>query len=60
MQGLVRFVKVDTGTYQDLAIKHNIRGLPTVTLFMEGRVVDRIAGALPEPTFRSWLQRWLH
>lgn len=51
----VRFVKVDTETQQNLAMKYQIRSIPTVMVFKDGERVDVINGALPKSQFQQWL-----
>ncbi|WP_367990013.1 thioredoxin TrxC [Vibrio sp. NTOU-M3] len=51
----VRFVKVDTETQQNLAMKYQIRSIPTVMVFKGGERVDIINGALPKSQFQQWL-----
>jgi thioredoxin 2 len=55
--GKVRFVKVDTEAEQGLAARNNIRSIPTLALFKEGRELDRVSGALPGPQLSAWLTR---
>jgi thioredoxin 2 len=57
--GQVRFVKVDTEAEQGLAARHNIRSIPTLALFKNGREVDRVSGALPGPQLAAWLRQHL-
>lgn len=54
-QGRVRFVKVDTEAHQQAAALHQIRSIPTLALFQQGREVARVSGALPGPQLRAWL-----
>jgi len=54
-QGRVRFVKVDTEAHQQAAAQHQIRSIPTLALFRQGREVARVSGALPGPQLRAWL-----
>ncbi|MGD8111557.1 thioredoxin TrxC [Vibrio sp. TRT 21S02] len=51
----VRFVKVDTEAQQNLAMKYQIRSIPTVMVFKGGKRVDVINGALPKSQFQQWL-----
>jgi len=43
--GLVLVLKVDTDRWPGLARQHNVRGIPTLLLFDEGREVRRHVGA---------------
>jgi len=55
--GRVRFAKVDTEAEQDIGARHNIRSIPTLALFVGGREVDRVSGALPAAQLQAWLAR---
>ncbi|MDD4882277.1 MAG: thioredoxin TrxC [Gallionellaceae bacterium] len=57
--GQVRFVKVNTEVEQGLAARHNIRSIPTLALFRNGRELDRVSGALPGPQLAAWLRQHL-
>ncbi len=49
------FVKVDTEQEQALAGQFNIRSIPTLAVFKQGKEVARQAGAMDANTLRSWL-----
>lgn len=51
--GKVNFAKVDTDANQSLAMRYNILSIPTVMIFKEGRIVDRIIGAVPAQAYRQ-------
>ncbi|MDN2669048.1 thioredoxin TrxC [Vibrio sp. 14N.309.X.WAT.E.F5] len=57
--GDVRFVKVDTEAQQQLAAMYQIRSIPTVMVFKDGKRVDTINGALPKGQFDQWLNQAL-
>jgi thioredoxin 2 len=46
--GRVLVAKLDTSRHQMTAGKFNIRGVPTLLFFKEGRLVDQIVGAAPQ------------
>ncbi len=56
-KGAWRLVKINTDQHPELAIHYGVRGIPTVKLFRNGKVVDEFVGALPEPAVRRWLQQ---
>ncbi|MGF1712705.1 thioredoxin TrxC [Vibrio kagoshimensis] len=57
--GAVRFVKIDTEAQQQLAAQYQIRSIPTVMVFKNGKRVDSINGALPKSQFDQWLNQAL-
>ncbi len=36
---------------------YNIRGIPNVKLFKDGRIVDEFIGTLPEEYVREWIEK---
>ena len=58
-QTAARFVKVDTEDQQQLGAQYNIRSIPTLMVFKQGKVVDTLNGALPAAQFKSWLAQAL-
>lgn len=55
--GRVLFAKVDTEAEQQLAARYNIRSIPTLALFANGREIDRVSGALQPAQLKAWLTR---
>ena len=55
----VRFLKVDTEAEQQLAAQYNIRSIPTLMLFRNGKVVAQRAGASDAASLRAWIQQHL-
>ncbi len=56
-KGRVLFAKVDTEAEQQLAARYNIRSIPTLALFANGREIDRVSGALQPAQLKAWLAR---
>ena len=52
----VRFAKVDTETEQSLGARYNIRSIPTLALFKNGREVARQAGAMGAADIAKWVK----
>jgi thioredoxin 1 len=50
--GRVSFVKVDTDDNQELAARYDVMGIPTVMIFVDAHVVDRLVGAAPAQEYR--------
>ena len=53
----VRFLKVDTDAEQQLAAQYNIRSIPTVMMFKNGKVVAQRAGASDTQSLRAWIEQ---
>lgn len=51
----LHFVKVDTEAEKMLGSQFNIRSIPTLMVFKNGKVVDQLNGALPKQQFEQWL-----
>jgi thioredoxin 1 len=46
-QGKVKVAKLDTDNNQETAIKFNVRSIPTIMFFKDGKHVDTVVGADP-------------
>lgn len=55
--GLVRLVKINVDENQDLAAQMNVRSVPSVFGFRQGRPVDGFAGAVPDSQIKSFIER---
>lgn len=55
----VCFIKLDTQEHQLTATRYQIRSIPTLMLFYQGREITRLSGALPKSQFQQWLQQQL-
>lgn len=45
--GKVKVAKLDTDSNQETAIKYNVRSIPTIMFFKDGKHVDTVVGADP-------------
>ena len=57
--GKVKLVKVNSDENQDLAAAFQIRSIPNVIAFKDGRAVSQFMGALPEPQVRAFFDKLL-
>lgn len=55
----VRLAKLDTEQAQDIAARFNIRSIPTLALFKNGREVVRQAGAMDTAGIVRWVRSHL-
>lgn len=55
----MRLLKVDTENVQDVAARYNIRSIPTLALFRNGREVARQPGAMDAGNIINWAQSHL-
>ena len=55
----VRFAKLDTEHAQRTAAQYNIRSIPTLAIFRNGREVARQAGAMDARALSNWIQSHL-
>ena len=55
--GKVRVAKLDVDSAQQLAIQYQVSSIPTFILFKNGRVADRMMGAMPKPAFDEFIRR---
>lgn len=51
-----RFVKINTDEEQALAVRHGIRGIPTLAIFKKGVEAARISGVVDAPRFVAWVR----
>jgi putative thioredoxin len=51
--------KLDTDANPGVAARYDIRGIPAVKAFRDGRVVDEFTGAVPPATVEAFLERLL-
>ena len=52
-----RFLKVDTETEPALAAQYNIRSIPTLMVFKNGKIAAHRAGAVDANSLRNWLRQ---
>ena len=55
LEGRVKFLQVDADTNPRTTAEYGVRGLPTLLVFRDGEVVDRMIGAQSIATLRARL-----
>ncbi|MCB0289657.1 MAG: thioredoxin [Calditrichaeota bacterium] len=48
-EGKLKVGKIDVDVHQQMAMKYNVRGIPTLLIFKDGKPVEQIVGAYPKP-----------
>lgn len=57
MDGKVRIAKLDVDANQTLAYQFQVSSIPTFILFKDGKMADRMMGAVPKSGFESFINR---
>ncbi len=55
--GKVKVAKLNVDQNQELAMQFQVSSIPTFILFKEGKIVDRMLGAMPKGAFERFLAR---
>jgi len=55
----VDLVTIDTDVHTELAQRYEVRALPTVTAFKNGKPLGHFLGAIPEPKLKEVIKDWL-
>lgn len=57
--GQLKVTKLNSDENPSVASQFQIQGIPTILLFRNGQLVDRVVGAVPKPQLVSHIQRVL-
>ena len=52
-QGKVKVAKLDVDNNQRTAARFNVRSIPTILFFKDGKLVDQVVGAVPRPALEA-------
>ncbi len=58
-EGKVKFVKLDVDANHQVPAQFGIRGIPTLILFKDGKMVDQLVGNQPKDVIEQLLNRAL-
>lgn len=53
--GTLKVVKVNVDEWPGISARYQVQGIPTLLLFLNGRLVDRQVGAAPGEALRRWV-----
>jgi len=57
MHGKVRIAKLNVDENQKIAYQFQVQSIPTFILFKDGKMADRMLGAMPKAAFQSFIER---
>lgn len=55
--GRLKVTKVNVDISPAVAARYDAMSIPTLLMIKNGKVVDRVVGAVPEPQLDSWVRR---
>lgn len=59
MKGKVVFGKLNVDENMQTANKHRISAIPTLMIFKNGKLIDKLVGAYPKPALAAKIQKFL-
>ena len=51
--GTVKVAKLDVDNNQKTSIRFNVRSIPTILFFKDGKLIDQVVGAVPRPQLEA-------
>ena len=54
--GRVKIGKINVDEETDLAARFGVQSIPNLVFIKDGRVVDRVTGAMPGPVLKNYLE----
>lgn len=58
-EGRVRVVKINVDENPSTPGKYGVRGIPTLILFKDGKVLDQLVGAVPKTQIKELVEKGL-
>ncbi|ARN84801.1 thioredoxin [Candidatus Nucleicultrix amoebiphila] len=58
-EGSLKIVKVDIDNNPDAAVNFNVRSIPTLLLFKNGKVVGTQVGLVPKSALEEWVKGFI-
>jgi thioredoxin 1 len=57
MDGRVQIAKLNVDENQELAFNYQVQSIPTLILFKDGAIADRVMGAVPKAALEQFIER---
>ena len=57
MDGKVQIAKLNVDENQEIAFNYQVQSIPTLILFKDGAIADRVMGALPRAALEQFIER---
>jgi len=57
--GKLKVIKMDVDANQRTPMRFNVRSIPSILFFKDGRHIDTVVGAYPKPAFLEKIQQHL-
>ena len=54
-EGRIKIVKINVDEESDLAARFGVQSIPSFIFIKDGKVVDRVTGAMPRPVLKGYL-----
>jgi thioredoxin 1 len=58
--GKARILKLDVDSNQRTSMKYNVRSIPSILFFKDGKHVDTVVGAVPKPAIEAKIKQHLN
>jgi len=58
-EGKLKIVRINVDESQNLAVQYGIMSIPTLAIFVDGVVVDKIIGAVPKRTILTKIEKYI-
>lgn len=55
----VKFIAVNVDDYRDLALENNVKSIPTLVVYKDGKEVDRRNGFAPQAQLEKWIDTFV-
>ncbi len=53
----INITKLNVDDNQDAPSKYGVQGIPTMILFKDGEIVDKVVGLMPKESLNDWIQQ---